>query len=142
MANSVNTINTSLDRPLNYDFIADFKPIVHVVRSPLLMMVHPSVPAKTVPEFIAYTKANPDRISMASGSNGSSNHMAGELFMMVTGVRMVHVPYRGESLAIADLLGGQAQIMFAPYRLGDCIGELIPPEPYFRRKPATVTAAS
>jgi tripartite-type tricarboxylate transporter receptor subunit TctC len=113
MANSVNTINTSLDRPLNYDFIADFKPIVHVVRSPLLMVVHPSVPAKTVPEFIAYAKANPDRLSIASGGNGSSSHMAGELFMMMTGVRMVHVPYRGESLAIADLLGGQAQIMFA-----------------------------
>jgi tripartite-type tricarboxylate transporter receptor subunit TctC len=113
MANSVNTINTSLDRPLNYDFIADFKPIVHVVRSPLLMMVHPSVPAQTVPEFIAYANTNPDRISMASGGNGSSSHMAGELFMMMTGVRMVHVPYRGESLAIADLFSGQAQIMFA-----------------------------
>ncbi len=113
MANSVNTINTSLYQTLNYNFIADFKPVVHVMRSPLLMMVHPSVPARTVPEFIAYAKANPDRISMGSGGNGSSSHMAGELFMMMTGVKMVHVPYRGESLGIADLLGGQAQVMFA-----------------------------
>jgi tripartite-type tricarboxylate transporter receptor subunit TctC len=113
MANSVNTINTSLYQTLNYNFIADFKPVVHIMRSPLLMMVHPSVPARTVPEFIAYAKANPDMISMASGGNGSSSHMAGELFMMRTGVKMVHVPYRGESVAIADLLGGQAQVMFA-----------------------------
>jgi tripartite-type tricarboxylate transporter receptor subunit TctC len=113
MANSVNTINTSLYQTLSYDFIADFKPVVHVMRSPLLMMVHPSVPARTVPELIAYAKANPDRISMGSGGNGSTSHMAGELFMMTTGTRMVHVPYRGESLAMADLLGGQAQLMFS-----------------------------
>jgi tripartite-type tricarboxylate transporter receptor subunit TctC len=113
MANSVNTINTSLYQTLAYDFIADFKPVVHVMRSPLLLMVHPSVPAKTVPEFIAYAKANPGRISMASGGNGSSSHMAGELFMMMTGAMMVHVPYRGEAPAVADLLGGQAQVMFA-----------------------------
>jgi tripartite-type tricarboxylate transporter receptor subunit TctC len=113
MANSVNTINASLYQTLNYNFITDFKPVVQVMRSPLLLMVHPSIPAKTVPEFIAYAKANPDTISMASGGNGSSSHMAGELFMMRTNVKMVHVPYRGESLAIADLLGGQAQAMFA-----------------------------
>jgi tripartite-type tricarboxylate transporter receptor subunit TctC len=93
--------------------MADFQPVVHVVRSPLLMMVHPSVPAATVPAFIAYAKANPDRISMGSGGNGSTSHMAGELFMMMAGVRMVHVPYRGESPAMADLLGGQAQVVFA-----------------------------
>jgi tripartite-type tricarboxylate transporter receptor subunit TctC len=113
MANSVNAINTSLYPSRSYNFMADFQPVVHVVRSPLLMMVHPSVPAATVPAFIAYAKANPDRISMGSGGNGSTSHMAGELFMMMAGVRMVHVPYRGESPAMADLLGGQAQVVFA-----------------------------
>jgi tripartite-type tricarboxylate transporter receptor subunit TctC len=113
MANSVNTINASLYDKLSYNFIADFAPIVLVVRSPLIMMVHPSVPAKTVPQFIAYAKANPDRITMASGGLGSSGHMTGELFMYMTGVRLVHLPYRGESLAMTDLLGGQAQVLFA-----------------------------
>jgi tripartite-type tricarboxylate transporter receptor subunit TctC len=113
MANSVNAINTALYKNLNYDFIADFAPVVHVMRSPLLMMVHPSVPAKTVPEFIDYAKANPDKISMGSGGSGSTGHLAGELFMMMTGVRMVHVPYRGESVAMTDLLGGQPQVLFA-----------------------------
>jgi tripartite-type tricarboxylate transporter receptor subunit TctC len=112
-ANSVNTINASLYEKLSYNFIADFAPVIRVIRSPLLMMVHPSVPAKTVPEFIAYAKANPDKISMGSGGHGSSGHMAGELFKMDTGVRMVHLPYRGESLAMTDLLGGQVQIVFA-----------------------------
>jgi tripartite-type tricarboxylate transporter receptor subunit TctC len=113
MANSVNTINASLYEKLTYNFIADFAPIVHVVRSPLLLMVHPSVPARTVPEFVAYAKANPDKISIGSGGHGSSGHMAGELFKMDTGVRMVHLPYRGESLAMTDLLGGQVQVVFA-----------------------------
>ncbi len=113
MANSVNTINAALYQTPGFDFIADFRPVVHVMRSPLLMMVHPSVPARTVPEFIAYAQANPDRISMGSGGNGSSSHMAGELFMLMAGVRLVHVPYRGESLAMADLIGGQAQVVFA-----------------------------
>jgi tripartite-type tricarboxylate transporter receptor subunit TctC len=113
MANSVNTINASLYRKLNYNFIADFAPIVRVVRSPLLMMVHPSVPAKSVPEFIAYAKANPGKLSMGSGGHGSSGHMAGTQFMMLTGSRLVHLPYRGESLAMTDLLGGQVQVVFA-----------------------------
>ncbi|HEY6255375.1 MAG TPA: tripartite tricarboxylate transporter substrate binding protein [Xanthobacteraceae bacterium] len=113
MANSVNTINASLYQKLAYNFIADFEPVVHVMRSPLLLMVHPSVPARTVPEFIAYAKANPEAITMGSGGSGSSGHMAGELFMMMTGVRMIHVPYRGEALAMADLLAGQAQVVFA-----------------------------
>jgi tripartite-type tricarboxylate transporter receptor subunit TctC len=112
-ANSVNTINASLYEKLNYKFIADFTPVVRVIRSPLLMMIHPSVPARTVPEFIAYAKANPDKLSMGSGGHGSSGHMAGELFKMLTGVRMVHLPYRGESLAMTDLLGGQVQVVFA-----------------------------
>jgi tripartite-type tricarboxylate transporter receptor subunit TctC len=113
MANSVNTINASLYPKLSYNFIADFAPVVRIVRSPLLLMVHPSVPARTVPEFVAYAKANPDKISMGSGGHGSSGHMAGELFMMLTGVRMVHLPYRGESLAMTDLLGAQVQLVFA-----------------------------
>ena len=113
MANSVNTINASLYEKLSYNFIADFAPIVRVVRSPLLLMVHPSVPAKTVPEFIAYAKANPDKISIGSGGHGSSGHMAGELLKMDAGVKMVHLPYRGESLAMTDLLGGQVQVVFA-----------------------------
>jgi tripartite-type tricarboxylate transporter receptor subunit TctC len=113
MANSVNTINASLYEKLSYNFIADLAPIVRVVRTPLLLMVHPSVPAKTVPEFIAYGKANPDKISMGSGGHGSSGHMAGELFKMDAGVKMVHLPYRGESLAMTDLLGGQVQAVFA-----------------------------
>jgi len=113
MANSVNTINASLYQKLNYNFIADFAPIVRIVRSPLLMMVHPSVSAKTVLEFIAYARANPDRISMGSGGHGSSAHMAGAQFMMLTDTKMVHLPYRGESLAMTDLLGGQVQVVFA-----------------------------
>jgi tripartite-type tricarboxylate transporter receptor subunit TctC len=99
MANSVNTINTALYRNLTYDFVADFAPIVHAMSSPLLMIVHPSVPAKTLPEFIAYAKANPDKLSMGSGGNGSTGHLAGELFAMMTGVKLIHVPYRGESAA-------------------------------------------
>jgi tripartite-type tricarboxylate transporter receptor subunit TctC len=113
MANSVNAINGSVYEKLSYNFIADFAPIVNAQRSPLLMMVHPSVPAKTVPEFVAYAKANPDKINMGSGGIGSTGHMSGELFKMMSGVKLVHVPYRGESLAMTDLLGGQAQIVFA-----------------------------
>src|SRR4051794_19840191 len=113
MANSVNTINASLYQKLNYNFIADFAPIVRTVSSPLLLMVHPSVPAKTVPELVAHLKANPDKLAIASGGHGSTGHMAGALFMMLTGTKMVHVPYRGESLAMTDLLGGQAQAAFA-----------------------------
>jgi tripartite-type tricarboxylate transporter receptor subunit TctC len=112
MANSVNTINTALYRNLTYDFVADFVPIVHAMSSPLLMLVHPSVPAKTLPEFIAYAKANPDKLSMGSGGNGSTGHLAGELFAMTAGVKMIHVPYRGESAAMTDLLGGQPQVVF------------------------------
>jgi tripartite-type tricarboxylate transporter receptor subunit TctC len=113
MANSVNSINAVLYTKLGYDFVTDFIPIVHFMRSPILLMVHPSVPAKTVPEFIAYAKANPNKISMASGGSGSSGHMAGELFMMRTGTKLIHVPYRGESVAITDVLAGQPPVVFA-----------------------------
>lgn len=113
MANSVNSINAVLYKKLGYDFIGDFIPVVHVMRSPVLLMVHPAVPAKTVPEFIAYAKANPNRISMASGGTGSSGHLAGELFMMRTGIKLIPVPYRGESVAMTDVLAGQPPVLFA-----------------------------
>ena len=113
MANSVNTILGSLYEKLNYNFIADFTPIANAMTSPLLMMVHPSVAAKTAPEFIALAKASPNKINMGSGGVGSTGHMSGELFQMMAGVKLVHVPYRGESMAMTDLIGGQAQIVFA-----------------------------
>jgi len=102
-----------LYKKLGYDFIADFIPIVHVMRSPILLMVHPALPAKTVAEFVAYAKANPNKISMASGGSGSSGHLAGELFMMRTGIKLIHVPYRGESVAMTDVLAGQPPVLFA-----------------------------
>jgi tripartite-type tricarboxylate transporter receptor subunit TctC len=90
----------------------DIAPVASIGRGTLVMEVNPAVPAKTVPEFIAYAKANPGRINMASGGNGTSPHVSGELFKMMVGVNMVHVPYRGISQAITDLIGGQVQVMF------------------------------
>jgi tripartite-type tricarboxylate transporter receptor subunit TctC len=113
MANTVNTINAAIYKDLHYDFISDFTPVINVMISPLLLMVHPSVPAKTVPEFIAYAKANPNKLSLASGGNGSTGHLAAELLMMMAGIKMVHVPYRGEALAMSDLIGNQAQVLMA-----------------------------
>src|SRR5215831_6127740 len=94
-------------------FLRDIAPIAAIIRQPLVMAVHPSVPAKTVPEFIAQAKANPGKINMASGGNGTTPHVAGELFKMMAGINMVHVPYRGVGPAIADLLAGQVQVLFA-----------------------------
>src|SRR5205085_10846866 len=85
-----------------------------IIREPLLIEVHPSFPSKTIPEFIAYAKANPNKINMASAGTGTSTHVAGELFKMMTGINMVHVPYRGGAPALTDLLGGQVQAFFAP----------------------------
>ena len=113
MANTVNAINATLYENLNYNFITDMAPIALLVRSALLMQVNPSVPARTVPEFIAYAKANPGTINMGSGGNGATGHVSGELFKMMAGVKMVHVPYRGEALALTDLIAGQVQIVFA-----------------------------
>ncbi len=113
MANTVNAINTTLYKNLNYNFTTDLVPVAIVMRSPVIMQVHPSVPAKTVPEFIAYAKANPGKINMGSGGVGATGHMAGELFQLMAGIKLTHVPYRGESLALTDLLGGQVQIVFA-----------------------------
>jgi len=107
-----NFVNAALYDKLNYNFIRDIAPVAALIRVPNLMEVHPSVPAKTVPEFVAYAKANPDKLNMASGGIGTSVHMAGELFKMMTGVRMPHVPYRGVGAAYPDLLAGQVQVMF------------------------------
>jgi tripartite-type tricarboxylate transporter receptor subunit TctC len=106
-------VNPTLYEKLNYNFIRDIAPIAGISRENNVMVVNPSVPAKTVPEFIVYAKANPGKINMASSGNGTSVHMAGELFKMMTGVSMLHVPYRGAAPAVTDLLGGQVQVMFA-----------------------------
>jgi tripartite-type tricarboxylate transporter receptor subunit TctC len=107
-----NAINASLYEKLNHDFIRDIAPVAGLIRFPNVMEVNPAVPAKTVPEFIAYAKANPGKINMASSGNGSTIHVSGELFKMMAGVNMVHVPYRGGAPALTDLLGGQVQVMF------------------------------
>jgi tripartite-type tricarboxylate transporter receptor subunit TctC len=107
-----NYINATLYEKLNYDFIRDIGPVSSTARSPLVMAVNPLLPVKTVPEFIAYAKANPGKLNMASAGNGNSTHMAGELFKMMTGISLVHVPYRGSPPALTDLLGGQVQVMF------------------------------
>jgi tripartite-type tricarboxylate transporter receptor subunit TctC len=107
-----NAINATLYENLNYDFIRDIAPVAGIARVPQVMTVNPSVPAKTVPEFIAYAKANPGKINMASGGVGDPGHVAGELFKMMAGVNLTHVPYRGAALAVTDLLGGQVQVMF------------------------------
>ena len=107
-----NAINATLYEKLNFTFIGDIAPVAGIIRAANVMVVHPSVPAKTVPEFIAYAKANPGKLNMSSGGNGTSQHVAGELFKMMTGVDLVHVPYRGAAPALTDLLGGQAQVMF------------------------------
>jgi tripartite-type tricarboxylate transporter receptor subunit TctC len=107
-----NMINASLYDKLTYNFIRDIAPVASIGRGTLVMEVNPAVPAQTVPQFIAYAKANPGRINMASGGNGTSTHVSGELFKMMAGVAMVHVPYRGASQAITDLIGGQVQVMF------------------------------
>jgi tripartite-type tricarboxylate transporter receptor subunit TctC len=104
-------INATLYDNLSFNFVRDIA-VVGIIRGPLLMLVHPSVPAKTVPEFIAYAKANPGKISMASAGTGNPTHLAGELFKVMTNVDMVHVPYRGAGPAVADLLGGQVQVYF------------------------------
>jgi tripartite-type tricarboxylate transporter receptor subunit TctC len=105
-------INATLFEKLNYNFIRDIAPVASIVRVPHVMQVNPSVPVTTVPEFIAYAKANPGKISMGSGGNGSPAHVIGEHFKMMTGVKLVHVPYRGGAPALTDLIGGQIQVAF------------------------------
>ena len=111
-ATSPNAINATFYEKLNYNFIRDIMPVVATIRVPNVMVVTPSLPVRTVPEFIAYAKANPGKLNMASGGNGVPSHVAGELFKMMAGVDMVHVPYRGSAPALTDLLGGQVQVMF------------------------------
>ena len=113
MVTSVNAINATLYDKLNFNFIRDIAPVASVHREPHVMEVNPSVQVKTVPEFITYAKANSGKINMASAGIGSGNHIAGELFKMMAGVNLVHVPYRGAGPALVDLLGGQVQVMFA-----------------------------
>ena len=111
-AGSPNAINASLYDKLNYNFIRDIAPVASIVRLPDVMVVNPEFPAKTVPEFIAYAKANPGKLAMASAGIGTSGHVAGELFKMMAGVELLHVPYRGGPPAVADLLGGRVQVLF------------------------------
>jgi tripartite-type tricarboxylate transporter receptor subunit TctC len=106
------TINATLYDNLSFVFLRDIAPVASIIRTSNVMEVHPSFPAKTVPEFIAYAKANPGKINYASAGSGSSQHMAGELFKMMAGIDMVHVPYRGAAPALTDLLAGQVQVMF------------------------------
>jgi tripartite-type tricarboxylate transporter receptor subunit TctC len=112
LVNSQNTINAALFPNLPFDFVRDIAPIAGVFRVPLVMEVLPTFPAQTVPEFIAYAKANPGKINMASAGVGGPQHVAGELFKFMAGVDLVHVPYHGSTPAITDLLGGQVQVMF------------------------------
>jgi tripartite-type tricarboxylate transporter receptor subunit TctC len=112
LAAPANAINATLYEKLNYDFIRDTTPVAGLIRFPNVMEVNPAVPAKTVPEFIAYAKANPGKINYASSGNGSTIHMSAELFKMMVGVDMVHVPYRGGAPALTDMLAGQVQVMF------------------------------
>jgi tripartite-type tricarboxylate transporter receptor subunit TctC len=111
MVNPAHVLNAALYERLNFNFARDIAPVAGLLRAPNVMEVHPSVPAKTVPEFIAYAKANPGKINYASAGTGTLLHVAGELFKMMAGIDMVHVPYRGTTAALTDLLGGQVQMM-------------------------------
>jgi tripartite-type tricarboxylate transporter receptor subunit TctC len=113
MVTMVHAVNATLYDRLNFNFIRDIAPVAPISREPNVMVVNPSVPTKTVSEFIAYAKANPGKINMASSGNGTSPHMGGELFKAMTGVDVVHVPYRGGAPALTDLIGRQVQVMFA-----------------------------
>jgi tripartite-type tricarboxylate transporter receptor subunit TctC len=112
LVNSQNAINVALYEKLNFDFVRDIAPVGMVESVPLVMEVHPSVPAKTVPEFIAYAKANPAKLNMASAGTGGPQHIAGELFKFMAGVDLTHIPYKGSTPAVTDLVAGQVQVMF------------------------------
>ncbi|WP_424630795.1 Bug family tripartite tricarboxylate transporter substrate binding protein [Bradyrhizobium sp. SYSU BS000235] len=107
-----NAINASLYSKLNFNFLQDIEPVAGIIRFPNVVVVNPKLPIKTIPELIAYAKANPGKLNMASSGNGSTIHMSGELFKMLTGINMVHVPYRGGAPALTDLMAGQVQVMF------------------------------
>ncbi len=113
LTSSANVVNASLYDKLDFDFVRDIAPVASISYEPNVMVVNPSLPAKTVPEFIAYAKANPGTINFASAGIGSSQHMSGEMFKMMAGIDMTHVPFRGTAPALTSLLGGQVQVMFA-----------------------------
>ncbi|MEA2883418.1 MAG: hypothetical protein QOH32_2674 [Bradyrhizobium sp.] len=112
LAAPANAINVTLYDKLNFNFLAEAEPVAGLIRFPNVVVVNPSVPVKTIPELIAYAKANPGKLNMASSGNGSTIHMSGELFKMLTGINIVHVPYRGGAPALTDLISGQVQVMF------------------------------
>jgi tripartite-type tricarboxylate transporter receptor subunit TctC len=112
LVNPANTINASHYKNLNFNFLKGIDPVASVIEVPNVMEVNPNVPAKTVAEFIAYAKANPDKINVASSGNGTSIHLSGELFKMMTGLKLTHVPYKGSAPMLTDLLGGQVQVTF------------------------------
>src|SRR5258708_3105753 len=114
LTTAANFINATLYEKLNFNFMRDIAPVVLLAREPNVMVVHPSVPASTVPQFIAVARANAGKITMASGGNGAPSHVTGELFKIETGVNLVHVPYRGAGPALSDLLAGQVLLYFAP----------------------------
>src|SRR5262249_12550374 len=113
LVSASNAINATLYYKLNFNFVRDIAPVASLIDVPSVFVVNPSVPAKTIPEFIAYAKANPGMINMASVGNGSQPHLAGELFNIMAGVKMVHVPYRGAPPALTDVLAGQVHVYFA-----------------------------
>ncbi|MEA2821950.1 MAG: hypothetical protein QOJ86_3954, partial [Bradyrhizobium sp.] len=112
LAAPANAINATLYDKLNFNFLRDVEPVAGIIRFPNVVVVNPQVPVKTIPELIAYAKANPGKLNMASSGNGSTIHMSGELFKMLTGTHMVHVPYRGGAPALTDMISGQVQVMF------------------------------
>jgi len=112
MISSANTINATLFDKLSFDFVGDISPVASATEVPLVLEVNPSVPVRTVPEFVAYAKANPGKINMASPGIGTPPHVAGELFKMMAGVDIMHVPYRGDAPSVSDLIAGQVQVMF------------------------------
>src|SRR6184192_416234 len=113
LATVPNAVNASLYGNLKFDFLRDIAPVAGIIRVPMVVLLNPAVPASTVPELISYAKANPGKINMASAGNGSAPHMAGELFKMMAGVNLQHVPYRGQGPAMTDLLSGEVQLLFA-----------------------------
>ena len=135
LVNPANAINATLYKNLTFNFIRDMAPVVGIIRVPNVMEINPNVPAKTVAEFISYAKANPGKVNMASAGVGTSTHLSGALFMMMTGTELVHVPYRGAAPALADLLGGQVQVLFdnLPSSIGHIKGG--------RLRPLAVTTA-
>jgi len=113
LATGANAVNATLYEKLNFNFMRDIAPVAAVIRVPHVIVVNPTLPAKTLTEFIAYAKANPGKVNMGSAGTGGPDHMAGELFKMIAGVEMTHVPYRGLSPALSDLMGGQVQVIFS-----------------------------